>query len=71
MADPQSRRVAVNLLEQRVTTPRGERIAFMVEDEARERLLGGLAAIDLTLRRAANRAVFRAAHRRGRPWVYL
>jgi 3-isopropylmalate/(R)-2-methylmalate dehydratase small subunit len=46
-------------------------IAFDLDAEVRERLLEGLDAIDLTLRRVAGLDAFYRRDRRQRPWVYL
>jgi len=46
-------------------------LAFSIEPHARARLLGGLDAIDFTLRSSAAIDEFRAADRTRRPWAYL
>ena len=45
--------------------------AFAIDAEARAMLIGGLDAIDLTLRSATAIAAWQACDRRARPWVYL
>ncbi|MGL4543591.1 MAG: 3-isopropylmalate dehydratase small subunit [Polymorphobacter sp.] len=45
--------------------------AFAIDAEAKAMLLGGLDAIDLTLRHAGAIAAFHARDRAARPWVYL
>jgi 3-isopropylmalate/(R)-2-methylmalate dehydratase small subunit len=44
---------------------------FAMEDEARTMLMEGLDAIELTLKRRAEIAVFRDADAVKRPWIYL
>jgi len=46
-------------------------LAFSIEPHARTRLLGGLDAIDFTLRSSAAIDAFRTADRDRRPWAYL
>ena len=70
-ADPASRRVTVDLATQRVTSPDGTVLEFEIEPEAREMLLEGLDAIDLTLKHRDEIAAFEARDRAARPWVYL
>lgn len=69
--DPQARRVTVDLPAQTVVSPEGDTWAFEIGEEAKAMLLHGLDAIDLTLQRRGEIAVFRAADRERRPWVYL
>lgn len=69
--DPQRRTVTVDLEQQRVTGPDGLEFAFEAEPEAREMLLAGLDAIDLTFKHRDGIEAFRARDRERRPWVYL
>ena len=69
--DPQARRLDVDLPMQVVTSPDGARIAFEIGTEAKEMLLHGLDAIDLTLRRRGEIDAFRTADAERRPWAYL
>jgi 3-isopropylmalate/(R)-2-methylmalate dehydratase small subunit len=69
--DPQQRRLTVDLPAQTVTDPDGEVSVFEIEAEAREMLLHGLDAIDLTLKRRPQIEAFRAADALARPWAYL
>jgi 3-isopropylmalate/(R)-2-methylmalate dehydratase small subunit len=68
-ADPQRNRLTVNLSTRQIAG--GGRIwTFEIGDEAREVLLEGLGEIDQTLKMSDAIAVFRAADRLKRPWVY-
>jgi 3-isopropylmalate/(R)-2-methylmalate dehydratase small subunit len=69
-ADPQARRVTVDLVRQVVTSPGGREYAFDIEPEPREMLLEGLDAIDLTLKHRAAIEAFTASDRAARPWIY-
>jgi len=69
--DPQQRRLTVDLVRQRVTGPDGLEFEFGIEPEAREMLLEGLDAIDLTLKHRDAIDAFRARDRGQRPWIYL
>ena len=69
--DPQALRLGVDLPAQTVTDPLGVQSRFEIGAEAREMLLHGLDAIDLTLRRRAEIDAFRASDRQRRPWAYL
>jgi 3-isopropylmalate/(R)-2-methylmalate dehydratase small subunit len=69
--DPPSRRVMVDLATQRVIAPDGNVHEFEIEPEAREMLLEGLDAIDLTLKSREDIAAFEARDRSLRPWIYL
>ncbi|TWB29694.1 3-isopropylmalate dehydratase small subunit [Nitrospirillum bahiense] len=68
---PRTRLVTVDLRHQMVTAPDGGTHSFSIEPEAREMLLHGLDAIDLTLLRQAEIQAKRQADRERRPWVYL
>jgi len=69
--DPQGRRVTVDLPGQMVTGPTGRSFAFDLGDEARDMLVYGLDAIDLTLKNVAEIGAFRATDRQARPWIYF
>ena len=62
--------VAIDLLAQTVTCA-GETWAFDIGDEAKAMLLGGLDAIDLTLKSLPHIESWTARDRAARPWVYL
>jgi 3-isopropylmalate/(R)-2-methylmalate dehydratase small subunit len=62
--------VDIDLPNQTVSTS-GASHSFTIDPEAKAMLLGGLDAIDLTLRHAAAIRTFQAADRTARPWVYL
>lgn len=68
--DPQTRRITVDLPAQVLIGPDGTAHAFPIADEAKEMLLNGLDAIDLTLKRRAEIDGFVAADRMRRGWVY-
>lgn len=70
-SDPQARRVTVDLVERFVASPDGSTYEFTLEPEAREMLLEGLDAIDLTLKSRDEIAAFEARDRLRRPWIYL
>lgn len=63
--------VTVRLDEQDVTAADGRRWIFTVDAEAKAMLLGGLDAIDLTLRQADRIAQWQDRDRAARPWIYL
>lgn len=69
--DPQARPLTIDLESQEVTGPDGSRHRFDIEPEAREMLLEGLDAIDLTLRHRAAIEAFLDRDRLERPWIYL
>jgi len=69
--DPPNRRVTVDLATQRVIAPAGRVHEFEIEPEAREMLLEGLDAIDLTLKNREEIAAFETRDRNLRPWIYL
>ncbi len=62
--------LTVDLTNLSITAESGNIWKFELESEAREMLLEGLDPIDLTLKRAAEIAAFRAADRKNRPWIY-
>jgi 3-isopropylmalate/(R)-2-methylmalate dehydratase small subunit len=68
--DPPTRQVTVDLERCRVVAPDGSEHAFEIEPEAREMLLEGFDAIDLTLKSRAAIDEFLARDRRSRPWIY-
>ncbi len=63
-------RVAVDLVECRVTTPTGIVLGFDVDPQRREALLAGLDEVGLTLRHADEIRAFAARDRDARPWAY-
>jgi len=67
----QSQAITIDLPAQRVEAPDGSSFAFPIEEEAKEMLLNGLDAIDLTLRLRDTIADFRATDRALHPWIYL
>ncbi len=70
-SNPAARPVTINLLQQRVTTAGGSVYQFEIGTEAREMLLEGLDAIDLTLKQADAIKAFRARDQWARPWIYI
>ncbi len=68
--DPQVCRLTIDLPTQTLTAPDGTMHAFPIADEAKEMLLNGLDAIDLTLKRRAEIEAFIAVDRTRRAWVY-
>lgn len=68
-ADPANHQPTVDL-EQREVRFGGRHLAFDIEGEARDMLLEGLDAIDLTLKHRATIDHFLAADRIARPWIY-
>jgi 3-isopropylmalate/(R)-2-methylmalate dehydratase small subunit len=69
--DPQGRPVTVDLVNLLVTAPDGAATPFSMDAEAREMLLEGLDAIDLTLKRRGEIDAFRDRDRARRPWIYF
>jgi len=69
--DPQSRRVSVDLESQTVVAPGGASWRFELDSEAKQMLLEGLDAIDLTLRQRPAIERFLARDATQRPWIYL
>jgi 3-isopropylmalate/(R)-2-methylmalate dehydratase small subunit len=69
-ADPARQQLTVDLERCRVVAPDGREFAFELEAEAREMLLEGLDAIDLTLKSRAAIDAFLARDRAQRPWIY-
>jgi len=70
-SDPQGRQVTIDLPAQTVAGPAGTAFPFEIGEEAKDMLVHGLDAIDLTLKGAAEIAAFREADRKVRPWIYL
>jgi 3-isopropylmalate/(R)-2-methylmalate dehydratase small subunit len=68
---PADRRVTVDLEQCTVTTADGEQWPFAIDDDAREMLLNGMDAIELTLTQRTVIEQARAADRLTRPWIYL
>jgi 3-isopropylmalate/(R)-2-methylmalate dehydratase small subunit len=68
---PQERMVTVDLVRRQVISPGGRVAAFTIDDEAREMLLEGLDAIDLTLKRKGEIDSVREQDKSRRPWAYL
>ncbi len=69
--DPQSRRVTVDLVAQQVRSPDGMLHRFEIDAEAREMLLEGLDAIDLTFKDRSAIDAYLDRDRVARPWIYL
>jgi len=69
-ADAQGNQLTVDL-EHREVRGSGLRHAFEIAAEAREMLLEGLDAIDLTLKNRADIDAFHRLDRQMRPWIYL
>ena len=67
--NPPGHLVSVDLVSQCVATAEA-RYPFAIADEAKEMLIEGLDAIDLTLKRRGEIDAFVAADRGTRPWVY-
>ena len=59
----------VDLPEQVIETPHGERLGFEIDPFRKACLLGGLNDIGLTLQKADRIAAFEARHRAERPWL--
>jgi 3-isopropylmalate/(R)-2-methylmalate dehydratase small subunit len=67
---PQMHRVTVDLVRCEVTAGADRNYAFTLEGEAREMLLEGLDAIDLTLKHRERINQFIEQDRQRRPWIY-
>uniref|UniRef100_UPI0035CC8E9F 3-isopropylmalate dehydratase small subunit n=1 Tax=uncultured Sphingomonas sp. TaxID=158754 RepID=UPI0035CC8E9F len=63
--------LTIDLAAQTVTDAAGTAHGFAIDAEAKAMLLGGLDAIDLTLRDRPAIDAFRTADRLLRPWIYL
>ncbi len=68
--DPQADKVTIDLRAMVLTAPDGATHDFTLAEEAREMLLEGLDAIDLTLKRRDEITAFIAADRQLRSWAY-
>ena len=69
--DPQSRLLSIDLEAQRLAGPDGETHGFELDSEAKQMLLEGLDAIDLTLRQREAIERFLERDAAMRPWIYL
>ena len=69
--DPVSNPLTVDLTRCLVTAAATTAVNFEIDADARQRLLSGLDAIELTLRSSAAIDAFQARDRALRPWVYL
>jgi 3-isopropylmalate/(R)-2-methylmalate dehydratase small subunit len=69
--DPASNPLTVDLTRCLVTAAATTTVDFEIDADARQRLLSGLDAIELTLRSSAAIDAFQARDRALRPWVYL
>ena len=69
--DPPARRISIDLDAQRLTGPDGAEYAFEIEPGAKEMLLEGLDAIDLTMKQKSAIDAFLTRDREQRPWIYL
>jgi 3-isopropylmalate dehydratase, small subunit len=65
------RPITIDLLRQRIVSPRSEEIAFEIDSQRREVLLEGLDAIGQTLKYAEDIATWQATDRLAHPWVWL
>jgi len=70
-ADPQGRRLNVDLQRCVVSDAAGTAYPFELAASQREMLLQGLDPIALTLQSSAAIEAFQAADRKARPWIYL
>lgn len=68
--DPRTRRITIDLNAQTVAGPDSVAHAFPIAEEAKEMLIEGLDAIDLTLKRQSDITTFIAHDRIARGWVY-
>jgi 3-isopropylmalate/(R)-2-methylmalate dehydratase small subunit len=68
---PQDLLVTIDLPAQTIVSPDLSNTQFKIGDEAKEMLLHGLDAIDLTLKSAGEIQVFRDADKAHRPWAYV
>ena len=69
-ADPECRKVTVDLLRSVVVAPDGTETAFRIDGLRREALIEGLDDIGLTAKRGDEIAQFQAQDRARRPWIY-
>jgi 3-isopropylmalate/(R)-2-methylmalate dehydratase small subunit len=63
-------RLAIDLAEQTVTTPAGERFRFEIDPFRKHCMLNGLDDIGLTLEHADEIRAFERAHRERQPWLF-
>ncbi len=70
-ADPQSRKVHIDLPAQTVTGPDGAAFRFEISEEAKEMLVEGLDPIDLTLKQRDRILAVQEQARAERPWSFL
>ena len=63
-------RLTVNLAEQAVITPAGERFAFEITEHRKHCLLNGLDEIGLTLEQSADIRAYEAQRRTAAPWLF-
>ncbi|MBB3047044.1 3-isopropylmalate/(R)-2-methylmalate dehydratase small subunit [Litorivivens lipolytica] len=68
---PQRDRIAIDLHNQSVTSPRGEVFTFEIAPDARDMLLNGLDSIGATLQKTAAIDAFEEKDRTRRSWAYL
>jgi 3-isopropylmalate/(R)-2-methylmalate dehydratase small subunit len=64
-------RVSVDLQEQTITSPSGQRHSFEIDPRRRAGLLKGLDEVALTLQRDVEIRAFQAADRMERPWIHF
>src|SRR3954451_4789784 len=64
-------RIAIDLQEQTITSPSGNRHSFEIDPRRRAGLLDGLDEIALTLRREHEIQAFQASDRAERPWIHF
>ena len=67
---PEGATLTVDLEQQRIFTPWGEELPFVVEPLRREALLEGLDPIGVTLKRRAAIDRFQASQRASMPWIW-
>jgi 3-isopropylmalate/(R)-2-methylmalate dehydratase small subunit len=63
-------RLAVDLVQQTVTTPSGESYTFDIDQHRKHCMLNGLDDIGLTLAHASEIKAFEAKHRERQPWLF-
>ena len=71
LAGPHEPRLTIDLERQELIDGAGAVIPFHIDPEVRLRLLKGLDAIDLSLRKLTGLNAFQQRDREARPWVYL
>jgi 3-isopropylmalate/(R)-2-methylmalate dehydratase small subunit len=64
-------KISVDLEEQTITSPSGQRHSFEIDPRRRAGLLEGLDEIQLTLRREQEIQDFQASDRAERPWIHF